>query len=110
MIDSDRSNFVEQALTSLRDFSVPDGPPAQLLDATAKRLRSLETAGNPRPRVAMRPTLLRVARYVTATVVFASVATGLLWVGLIGRSGTIAFADVQDRAQQVARCSTWKPG
>jgi outer membrane lipoprotein-sorting protein len=101
MIGSDRSDFVEHALSRLRDASVADGPPAQVLDATAKRLRSLATAGNARPRVPIRTVLFRVARYGAVAVACASVAAGLLWVGLIGHSAAIAFADVQKQVQKV---------
>ncbi|MES2789728.1 MAG: hypothetical protein V4719_08910 [Planctomycetota bacterium] len=101
MIDSNKSDLVEQALESLRDAPIPAAPPAQLLSETAERLRSLEAQANSYTQGPRRKMVSQVAPYCRATAICAVVVGAIVWMGLIDHSTVIAFANVQSQLKKV---------
>ncbi len=103
---NDALSFVEQALRTLRDAPPPEGPPADLLNATAARLRSLESPSHAHPEnrppiVSPRFAPSRLARYGGLMAACAAGIAFLTWIGLINHSATCAFADVQEQVRKV---------
>jgi hypothetical protein len=106
MTDSEDSlDFVEQALTKLRDVPVPEGPSAHILGVTAARLRSLETPGNAHPRISERAVRSRLSWYGGLAAACAVGIAAIAWFGLIDHSATVAFAEAQDKVNQARSVS-----
>jgi hypothetical protein len=106
MTDSEDSlDFVEQALTKLRDVPVPEGPSAHILGVTATRLRSLETSGNAHPRISERAVQSRFSWYGGLAAACAVGIAAIAWIGLIGHSATFAFAEAQAKVNQARSVS-----
>jgi hypothetical protein len=106
MTDSEgSSDFVEQALTKLRDVPAPEGPPAHILEVTAARLRSLETSGNARPRVPERAVRSRISWYGGLAAACAVGIAAIAWLGLIDPSTAFAFDEAQAKVNQTRAVS-----
>ncbi|MEI8021403.1 MAG: hypothetical protein WCH39_24555 [Schlesneria sp.] len=103
MTDSDKSDFVEDALATLRESSVTESPSDQLLSLTVERIRLLSsqqaelTEGVFNSR---RDLMLRVKWFGVVAALCASILMAAAWIGRIDPSVSIAFADVQKQVQK----------
>jgi hypothetical protein len=92
-------NLVDRAAQALRNASIPDGPPADLVSSTVDALLSARCRpGTPRPSERRSSTFL-IARYstVAAAIIVSAVLAG--WLFLKDHAAGPAFADVVEQVK-----------
>lgn len=100
MTDSDRSpDVVERAMARLCDEIVPHGPSSRLVADTARRLHSVETDVSLREK--RRKMMFRFARYTSVAAALTVLLGTVVWITLLDRSASVAFAEVKNQVERV---------
>lgn len=87
-------DLLEDALDALRREAVPEGPPAQLVEATVRNLELATPTPETLRREQRRALMIRIARYSSLTAVTIAVAAVIGWFTLMNGTSNAAFGDV----------------
>ena len=92
--------IVDRAVRAVRESSVPEGPPAEVLE-TVLAASSSANAGLAKGRFKMN----RLAKIAAAILIVVGIGSGIVWLTYGHGSTTIAWADVQQRIRNARNCT-----
>lgn len=91
--DEQAMDVLDRAISELRDATVPEGPPPQLVASTIEALQPLARPQSDRASQ-RRQLMFRIVRYSSLAAALGFLAILGAWLLLIDRTATVAFADV----------------
>ncbi|GAB4144475.1 MAG: hypothetical protein Tsb009_16150 [Planctomycetaceae bacterium] len=97
-------DLLDEATLQLRDVSVPDGPPPNLIASTVEAIRrSTQTSERPSVEIIRqerKARMLRIARYSSVTTAAAVLVTFLAWLTFQEHQPNVAFGDVVQKVKE----------
>ena len=93
--------IVDRAVRALREISVPEGPPAEVMEAVLAAGGSSATTMQQKV-LKSRFKINRLAKIAASILIVAAIAAGIVWLSHSNGSATIAWADVQDRIRSIS--------
>src|SRR5438552_12125539 len=97
-ISDPSDEVVEQAFAALRQTSVPQVPPPEVIAATVEALRALDITQKTSRFQRKRQIMFRIAGLSSAAAVIVAALTATLWV--FHQNGPVGFAQVVERVQK----------